>query len=130
MAFPWAQTCGYENHNNAALAYLFCADDDASTTDLKWSIAELKRFMATKHGADPVDECFAGIQAIILNSLRAVANVIINFHAAGRPSTTRAGRGTSPSSSTTRAGSRRQRRSATRRFSTRGWPPRGRGRSA
>ena len=34
--------------------------------------------MATKHGADPVDECFAGIQAIILNSLRAVANVIIN----------------------------------------------------
>ena len=51
---------------------------DASTTDLKWSIAELKRFMATKHGADPVDECFAGIQAIILNSLRAVANVIIN----------------------------------------------------
>ena len=51
---------------------------DAATTDLKWSIGELKRYMITKHGADAVDECFAGIQNIILNSLRSVSNVIIN----------------------------------------------------
>ena len=51
---------------------------DASTTDLKWSIGELKRFMITKHGAEAVNECFAGIQNIILNSLRSVSQVIIN----------------------------------------------------
>jgi tubulin polyglutamylase TTLL9 len=51
---------------------------DAETTDLKWSIGELKRFMTTKHGAEAVNACFAGIQSIIVNSLRSVSNVIIN----------------------------------------------------
>ena len=51
---------------------------DSTQTDLKWSLGELKRYMMTKHGAEAVNECFAGIQNIILNSLRSVANVIIN----------------------------------------------------
>jgi hypothetical protein len=41
-------------------------------------VGELKRYMITKHGTEAVNECFAGIQNIILNSLRSVANVIIN----------------------------------------------------
>ena len=51
---------------------------DNTVTDLKWSIGELKRYMITKHGTEAVNECFAGIQNIILNSLRSVSNVIIN----------------------------------------------------
>ena len=51
---------------------------DADISDLKWSILELKRFMTTKHGAEAVNACFAGIQSIIVNSLRSVSNVIIN----------------------------------------------------
>ena len=34
--------------------------------------------MTTKHGAEAVNACFAGIQSIIVNSLRSVSNVIIN----------------------------------------------------
>ena len=51
---------------------------DAATTDLKWSIGELKRFMVTKHGAEAVNISFAGIQSVIIHSLKSVSNVIIN----------------------------------------------------
>ncbi len=51
---------------------------DSETTDLKWSLGELKRFMTTKHGPDAVNHCFHGIQQIIINSLKSVQNVIIN----------------------------------------------------
>jgi len=48
------------------------ADYDASQTDLKWSVASLKAFMTTLHGPTAVNQCFLGIQSLVINSLLAV----------------------------------------------------------
>eukprot|EP00242_Pyramimonas_sp_CCMP2087_P013271 CAMPEP_0198219710 /NCGR_PEP_ID=MMETSP1445-20131203/75726_1 /TAXON_ID=36898 /ORGANISM="Pyramimonas sp., Strain CCMP2087" /LENGTH=395 /DNA_ID=CAMNT_0043897223 /DNA_START=218 /DNA_END=1405 /DNA_ORIENTATION=- len=53
-------------------------DYDPTTTDLKWPVGQLKRYMTTMHGAAAVDRCFHGIQSLMVNSLRAVQNVMIN----------------------------------------------------
>ncbi|KAK3285895.1 hypothetical protein CYMTET_6507 [Cymbomonas tetramitiformis] len=51
---------------------------DPSKCDLKWSIHSLKTFMTSMHGAEAANSSFGRIQACIVNSLRAVQNVIIN----------------------------------------------------
>ena len=51
---------------------------DASQTDLKWPIRNLKLHMLSKHGPDATAECFSKIQDIIIGSLRAVCPIMIN----------------------------------------------------
>jgi hypothetical protein len=47
-------------------------DYDASQTDLKWPLGSLKAFMTTLHGAAAVNQCFLGIQNLVINALVAV----------------------------------------------------------
>jgi len=51
---------------------------DPQATDLKWPIRQLKLYLMSMHGAEATNALFQGIQMLIINSLRAVQNVIIN----------------------------------------------------
>lgn len=51
---------------------------DATQCDLKWSLQSLKRYMITKHGNEQANACFASMQSVVINSLRAVQPVLIN----------------------------------------------------
>jgi len=54
------------------------AEYDASRTDLKWSLHSLKTFLCSMHGQHAANQSFGRIQHIIIQSLRAVQNVLIN----------------------------------------------------
>jgi len=51
---------------------------DPTVCDLKWPISGLKRHLISKHGEARANECFTEIRNLLINSLRAVAHVIIN----------------------------------------------------
>eukprot|EP00232_Nephroselmis_pyriformis_P002460 CAMPEP_0182908730 /NCGR_PEP_ID=MMETSP0034_2-20130328/35368_1 /TAXON_ID=156128 /ORGANISM="Nephroselmis pyriformis, Strain CCMP717" /LENGTH=377 /DNA_ID=CAMNT_0025044927 /DNA_START=138 /DNA_END=1268 /DNA_ORIENTATION=+ len=53
-------------------------DYDSTSTDLKWSIGNMKQFLMSKHGADATNRLFHDIQSLIIHSLIACQHVIIS----------------------------------------------------
>ncbi|KAK3283097.1 hypothetical protein CYMTET_9192, partial [Cymbomonas tetramitiformis] len=53
------------------------ANYDAAT-GMKWALRDLKLFLLSRHPADLVHQAFLAIESLILRSLLAVANTIIN----------------------------------------------------